>query len=803
MMKKIFYTLVLTSLLAAGCKSSRTDIPKPIVDAKGTRIAVAVSGIGSQTSDQGSSFAPSTRAAGGPGHIMVDVADFASTKLALYGVSEKNDIQKWAKADRVIDTLEATVASDGSVIFTKPDEYKYFPQEGLLTLYSIYPSPQVTDSPVTIADNAVDSVVATITVAKTFDKQFDILYSKKQNVSVAQAQGITMAYEHVMAQLRFKIIRDADVTGRLTKIVVRGVNKAEMSILDKSFVMSDDAADSSDYVAYEGTPIEIGTLAQAVGVNPLILLPGQASISKITITVDGQEYTSYVPKTWMLAQGKINTATLQLNKFGVRINGEWEVRPWAKGEDHNGNLENNGKFIQVSTQMLDGSKNPYTTIAPTFADIEIDGGYTHKGIAVKSVVGGILTTEKFNTGIIHDEPLSLTALKLYSGSSYQGASLIFDAKLINGRTLGGKRVIIDTLNNGRIKLENSPTSLQNYDINMSFGGFGDGTSSVPYEVGSVTTLTNVTKFTGSATTSTFNGTVALGANFVQVADIDLSDVNFVPITVNAVSYNGNGFVIRNLIISSGNNVGGVGLFGSVDNTNSELRAIRIESGSITYTGVTQTSAGVASVVGRLISGRVVNCINRANVNAKVTQNAGGIAGKISNSARIYGCANFAEVQGRDIVGGIVGSMATGCEMKDCYNAGAIVQYVSGLYNTAGGLIGTITTNSSNAVQNCYTVGSVTSTDVTYSGAVFGYAMSSNKPKFSNNYVLSGIHSKITGYDSSTGAIVTTSVTVKTDTELKDMTMVDALNAGRTGPDAMWKADAAPYINNGYPILIWQ
>lgn len=803
MMKKIIYTLVIASLLSVGCKSSRTDHTKPEVDVNGTRIAVAVSGIGSQSADQGSNFAPSTRAAGGPGHIMVDIADFASTKLALYGVAEKNDIQKWAKADRVIDTLEATVASDGSVIFTKADEYKYFPQEGMLTLYSIYPSPEVADSPVSIVDNAVDPVVATITVGKTFDKQYDILYGRKQNVSVAQAQGIQMEYEHVMAQLRFKISRDADVTGRLTKIVVRGVNKAQMGIQDKTFVMSTDAADSSDYIAYEGVPIEIGTEVQVVGVNPLLLLPGQASISQVTITVDGQEYTSYIPNTWMLAQGKINTATLQLNKFGVRINGEWEVQPWAKGVDHDGNLENNGKMVQVSTLLLDGSKNPYTAVAPTFADIEIDGGYTHKGIAVKSVSGGVLVTEKFNTGVIHDEPLSLTALKLYTGATYPTATTIFDAKLINGRTLGGKRVIIDTLDNGRIKLEKNSTTLENYNINMLFGGFGDGTASIPYEVGTVATLCNVTKFTGSITTSSFNGTIALGGYFVQVADIDLTGLNFAPISVNSVSYDGNGYAIYNLNISSGDYSGGIGLFGSVDNSLSELREIKIESGSITYTGATQSSAGVASIVGKLTRGRVVNCLNKASVNATVTQNAGGIAGDIRTSARIYGCANFGQVQGRDIVGGIIGSMGVGCEMMDCYNSGAIVQYVSGSYNTAGGLIGVITTNTSNVGQNCYTVGSVISTDATYSGSVFGFAKSANRPKFSNNYVLTGAHAKITGNDKSTAGTVTSSVTVKTDVELKETTMVDALNAGRAGADAMWKEDVAPYINNGYPILIWQ
>lgn len=805
-MKKFLYTLILAAVSTVGCQKSLTD--DIVKDPKGTPISLTVKGLGVTTSSESSDLTP-TRAAGGPGQVMVDVADFGNSSLALYGVIDVFGTQEWATADRTINVLDAHVLADGSMVFTKNDEKIYFPASGALSVYSIYPSPQVVGSPVTINDNGMDAVSATINLPTTFAQQYDILQAKTEQVTATFAQSIKMTYEHVLSQLRFKIYRDASVTGRLTKITVKGVKKAEMSIASLALTPSTDPADQVQFVAYNGAAIDLTTTATDIGTTPILVIPGFASISTVTITVDGQDYTTEVPQNWELMQGKVNTLTLSVGKFGVRINGQWTVSPWRKGTDHSGDLENNGKIISVSSRMLDGMKATNLVIAPTFADVEIDGGYTHKGVPVK-VANGVFTTDKFNTGIIHDEPLSLTALKLYTGAPYANATVVFDGKLTNGVTaVDQRKIIIDTVNSGKLTIFNG-TAFEDYSLNMVFGGFGSGTEKIPYEVASPTTLINVSKFSGSTSATTFDGTTASGAHFAQVADIDLKNVPFTPITLRSGIYNGYHKKIKNLTISS--NASAVGLFGAVTSPAdpyTTIKGIIIESGSITYTG--GSSTGVGSIAGTLKGARIINCTNRATVNGANGIYVGGIVGTIGNSGTyVNGCSNHGAVNGRLNVGGIVGEITnlSGISVFDCYNTGTVSQSTTANPRNFGGIAGKLTMESSgkNVLRNCYTTGVIDApNDLVYSGAVIGWVNGSYSPpaEYKNLFYLSGTHSKAIGSDPTPDQSLSKRIFLKSSTELKDAAMLDVLNDGRQGASAVWQLDHLPSTNSGYPIFTWQ
>lgn len=799
MNKKILHTFVIAFLLVmVGCKSSQIQTTTPPVDPQRTPLELAIGKVGGEVSVQQSITA--TRAAGGPGHIMIDLPDFATTKLALYGVSDDAGVQDWATAARVLDTLEATVATDGTIIFTSADNRKFYPSTGMLSLYSLYPSPAVADSPVEIADDGVNPVIATITVAPTFAQQYDILHAKNVQATAAHADSLKMNFEHVMTQIRFKVYRDDDVTGRLTKIELRGVSKATMNITDIALTPSVDPLDSTDYIAYDGVPVEIEKTAKLIGTDPLMLIPGKGIFKTVTLTVDGNIYQTTIPSDLDFKQGKINTLTLRLKKMGVRFEGVWTVAEWGKGEDHSGDLENNGKSITVSAKMLNAAKGTYAGTAPTFADIEIDGYYTHKGIAV-TTTGGVFTSVKFNTGIIHDEPITLSGLKLYSGADYATATPIFDGKLKDGLTVDQRKIVIDTINSGRIQIMTGQ-AVENYDINMDFGGFGAGTQAIPYEVASAVTLANIAKFPGSATASTFTGNASDGAYFIQVADVDLKNEQFTPITLDGGMFDGNGYKIKNLYVSDRS--GRLALFAKLNNTRSILRSIVIESGLVEYTG---PSGGtyVSGIVCELYNGKLINCSNSATIKGGSAEVVAGIAARVRNGGQVTGCANFGAVDGRLYVGGVVGDAIGGSQIIDCYNAAPVAQFTPG--NHYGGVVGrvAIVSAKTNKLLNCYTTGDVTSDNLTTAGSVAGSITGAYDlpADFKNLYYLTGTHEKSIGSDGSKGKLAASRITELTKEQLKAAAMVDALNAGRTGSDAMWKEDLPPVINNGYPILVWQ
>lgn len=198
------------------------------------------------------------------------------------------------------------------------------------------------------------------------------------------------------------------------------------------------------------------------------------------------------------------------------------------------------------------------------------------------------------------------------------------------------------------------------------------------------------------------------------ADIDMSGKSWTPFDFSG-SIEGNGFTIKNLSVETSK--GNLGVFlslkGTIKNVNFENLSIVSTSyddvfvggvcsllegtiDNVTITGKVDGDAGfVGGVAGRIISGKISNCKNYANVSAKSTLDGGccgGIVGQF-NGGEISNCENHGDVTDKYNAGGIVGKFYLDKDKKCSYDGLANYGKISGEKNT-GGIVGYFQLNSS-------------------------------------------------------------------------------------------------------------
>ena len=300
---------------------------------------------------------------------------------------------------------------------------------------------------------------------------------------------------------------------------------------------------------------------------------------------------------------------------------------------------------------------------------------------------------------------------------------------------------------------------------------GDGTPGDPFKIYNIATLKKI----GSETTA---GGWTFSANYEQIINIDLSSVsNWEPIgryTPTASqftgTYDGNGYSISNLSISSNGDyqglfgyinggkimnlkltdctisgrqyVGGItgylngaaseitncSVTGSVKSTYSSTNYVggiagQNNSGLVKDCNTACTVTGVSNYVGGIVgylsgnTGRVTNCYTIGNVTGDLDY-VGGIAGNISGSSTNYSivqnCYAKGNISGNSNVGGVVGSNSYS-RVQNCYATGDI----TGTSGNVGGVAGN-STSANCLIQNCYATGSVKGGG-NYIGGVVGYS----------------------------------------------------------------------------------
>ena len=210
---------------------------------------------------------------------------------------------------------------------------------------------------------------------------------------------------------------------------------------------------------------------------------------------------------------------------------------------------------------------------------------------------------------------------------------------------------------------------------------GDGTAGNPFKVGTLADLQKVGK-------ETTVGGWTRTAHYLQTANITSSGA-WTPIgssSANAFtgSYDGGGYTISGLNINRTADYNG--LFGyisggtvknlavaSVDITGGQYTgaiAGYMGSGTISNCYVTGKVAGtnshVGGMIGSIMGGSITNCYTTATVSCTGTNGrVGGIAGHFQNGS-ITNCYATGEITGVQLVGGIVGTYASGTNaIKDC------------------------------------------------------------------------------------------------------------------------------------------
>jgi len=217
-----------------------------------------------------------------------------------------------------------------------------------------------------------------------------------------------------------------------------------------------------------------------------------------------------------------------------------------------------------------------------------------------------------------------------------------------------------------------------------------------------------------------------GIYFKLMADIDLSGWNAVPtgeedtpqndgngwepIGANSTysfngTFDGNGFVIKDLTISDSTSAYYVGLFGYIG-SDGMVENLGIVGGSVTGN---DNSWYVSSVVG-YNNGTIINCYNYGcSVVSDEGNYVGGVVG-INYGGTIKNCYNASSVNGGDglSAGGVAG-LNSGT-IQYCYNTGSVT---GGTYSYVGGVVGF----NDGEVSYCYNTGSVTGNGYCVSGVV--------------------------------------------------------------------------------------
>ena len=247
-----------------------------------------------------------------------------------------------------------------------------------------------------------------------------------------------------------------------------------------------------------------------------------------------------------------------------------------------------------------------------------------------------------------------------------------------------------------------------------------------------------------------------------------------------------------------------GFFGNIDGKGT-VKNLKI-SGDINVTGDSLSTGGIAGY----LEGKIIYCEYSGSVSGGMY--VGGITGQTGLNAKVTECRNTASVAGTQSIGGITGAVSYGTISK-CINTGSVgtedksqqaggiaglmsnYAVVEGCYNTGtvigkknlGGLAGEATVCA--VPQGCYNIGSVAS-GINTGGSVGSYTGSAYISQTTGSFYLAESQAAATD-KTATGASSAT---------MKKAAFVTKLNQ-QIGTEFF--AEDTEKLNDGYPILKWQ
>lgn len=255
----------------------------------------------------------------------------------------------------------------------------------------------------------------------------------------------------------------------------------------------------------------------------------------------------------------------------------------------------------------------------------------------------------------------------------------------------------------------------------------------------------------------------LSGHYVLTNNLILNDITFIwdgngnclndtsallkwtPIDDFTGTFNGNGFVISGMYVSSAEDYAGLfgRAYGSTISNTIVVNSFLHSTSTFSYGGIgliagysanTRNCISSGTVIGKSAcaggitgDGYVYDCTNYADVYCDGS--AGGIAGEAltivqcsnygsvhgdndvggivgRNFNEVFGSSNYGNVTGTENIGGIAGSCnSSTSDVNNCYNVGNI----SGI-SYCGGIVGAYTSNRHDPLTNCYSIGLVSSED---------------------------------------------------------------------------------------------
>jgi len=377
---------------------------------------------------------------------------------------------------------------------------------------------------------------------------------------------------------------------------------------------------------------------------------------------------------------------------------------------------------------------------------------------------------------------------------------------------------------------------------------GSGTEQDPYLIETAEHLAYLSEMV-SAGISNFSN-----IHFKQMTDLDLNNLAWTPIGTSSSypfsgNYDGGGCIIKNIYITSANDITCCSLFGY--SNNASFKNIIISS--ISFENNDCNCA--AGIIASLNASTIYNCQNNSNITVGA-QTVGGIVGGSSGQCIVSKCVNKGDITVLSttytVVGGIMGSYAgshSTLDITESYNNGEI--YASGANTScyAAGILGggghtcTITINkcyNSRKIRSgsltksigsgiysgianvdisyCYSIGDIEvnvgsgSTAKAYSGGIAYNCKSISNSYYAGSLFGSRLNSASWFYSLSETATITNSYflstcgglngsggTSKTLTSMKSASFPVLLN----GSGASIFYQDLYGINDGYPIFEWQ
>ncbi|WP_121616870.1 GLUG motif-containing protein [Virgibacillus halodenitrificans] len=192
----------------------------------------------------------------------------------------------------------------------------------------------------------------------------------------------------------------------------------------------------------------------------------------------------------------------------------------------------------------------------------------------------------------------------------------------------------------------------------------------------------------------------LDGNFKLISNIDLSGINWQPISNFKGTFDGDGHTISNLTI---NKNGHAGLFANT--YFADIKNVILENPNINSSG---------DFTGALVGETERTTIENVGVEGGTIiggNTTGGLVGHNHNYSTIKKAYSTAEVNGQEETGGLVGYNEQGSSISDAYTTGDVTGG-----NSTGGVIGYNANESS--LSNAYATGNVSGE--TQSGGVIGY-----------------------------------------------------------------------------------